>query len=125
MVAYQTNGEPLNRHQGSHLKDQGWGLGGVPDVRTAGPMRGEAMKRHLMHLRLRTQAEQAGTLTLRLMRGKKVYSRLTVGLAPGETTQRLRLPRGLKRGTYTVKIAFKAAGAGYTATSAAKVVLRK
>ena len=76
-------------------------------------------------LRLRTQAEQAGTLTLRLMRGKKVYSRLTVGLAPGETTQQLRLPRGLKRGTYTVKIAFKAAGAGYTATSTAKVVLRK
>jgi hypothetical protein len=76
-------------------------------------------------LRLRTQAEQAGTLTLRLMRGKKVYSRLTVGLAPGETTQLPRLPRGLKRGTYTVKIGFKAAGAGYTATSTARVVLWK
>ena len=76
-------------------------------------------------LLLRTQAEQAGTLTLRLMRGKKVYSRLTVGLAPGKTTQRLRLPRGLKRGTYVVKIAFKAKGAGYTAAGTAKVVLRK
>ena len=52
--------------------------------------------RKVKQLRLRTRAEQAGTLTLRLMRGKKVYSRLTVGLAPGETTQRLRLPRGLK-----------------------------
>ena len=49
-------------------------------------------------------------LTLRLTRGKKVYSRLTVGLAPGETTQRLRLPKGLKRGSYTVKIAFKRTG---------------
>ena len=76
-------------------------------------------------LLLRTQADQAGTLTLRLMRGKKVYSRLTVGLAKGETTQRLRLPKGLKRGTYTVKIAFKAAGAGYTAAGTAKVVLKK
>lgn len=76
-------------------------------------------------LLLRTQADQAGTLTLRLMRGKKVYSRLTVGLAKGETTQRLRLPKGLKRGTYAVKIGFKAAGAGYTAAGTAKVVLRK
>ena len=76
-------------------------------------------------LLLRTQADQAGTLTLRLMRGKKVYSRLTVGLAKGETTQRLRLPKGLKRGTYAVKIAFKASGASYTAAGTAKVVLKK
>jgi hypothetical protein len=48
-----------------------------------------------------------------------------VGLAPGETTQRLRLPGGLKRGTYVVKIAFKAKGAGYTAAGTAKVVLRE
>ena len=76
-------------------------------------------------LLLRTQADQAGTLTLRLTRGKKVYSRLTVGLAKGDTTQRLRLPKGLRRGTYAVRIAFKAAGVGYTAAGTAKVVLRK
>jgi plastocyanin len=76
-------------------------------------------------LLLRTQAEQAGTLTLRLTRGKKVYSRLTVGLAPGETIQRLRMPKGLKPGTYVVRIAFKPAGARYTAAGTAKVLLRK
>ncbi|HMJ02877.1 MAG TPA: PKD domain-containing protein [Conexibacter sp.] len=73
---------------------------------------------------LRAQAEQAGVLTLRLTRGKKIYSRLSVGLAPGETTQRLRLPKRLERGTYMVKIAFKATGGSYTAAGTAKVVLR-
>ena len=74
---------------------------------------------------LRAQAEQAGVLTLRLTRGKKVYSRLTVGVAPGETRQRLRLPKGLKRGTYAVKIAFKQTGASWSTAGTAKVTLRK
>jgi hypothetical protein len=46
-------------------------------------------------------------------------------LASGESTQRLRLPRGLKPGIYTVKIAFKPAGANWSTAGAAKVVFRK
>ena len=75
-------------------------------------------------LALRARAEQAGVLTLRLTRGGKVYSRLTVGLSPGETTQRLRLPRGLKRGTYAVKIAFKAKGTTYTVAGTVKIAVK-
>ena len=53
-------------------------------------------------------ASEAGRLSLRLTRGRKVISRLSVGLSAGQTKQHLRLPKGLKAGTYTVKIAFKA-----------------
>lgn len=74
---------------------------------------------------LGAHATQAGRLTLRLTRGKKVYSRLSVGLSAGETKQRLRLPKRLTAGTYTVKIAFKASGAGWAATGAAKISARK
>jgi hypothetical protein len=70
-------------------------------------------------------ASQAGRLTLRLTRGKKVYSRLSVGLSAGKTKQRLRLPKRLKAGTYTVKIAFKASGTGWTATGTTKVSARR
>jgi hypothetical protein len=74
---------------------------------------------------LRAHATQAGKLTLRLTRGRKVYSRLSVGLSAGETKQRLRLPKGLKAGTYTVKIAFKESGAGWSATGTTKISARK
>jgi hypothetical protein len=70
-------------------------------------------------------ASQAGRLTLSLTRGKKVYSRLSVGLSAGKTKQRLRLPKRLKAGTYTVKIAFKANGAGWAATGTTKVSARR
>jgi hypothetical protein len=72
-----------------------------------------------------THAEQAGQLQLTLTRGKKVLSRLSVGLAPGQTKQRLRLPKRLKAGGYTVKIAFKASGTSWSATGAAKIGARK
>jgi hypothetical protein len=72
-----------------------------------------------------TRAAQAGRLTLRLTRGKKVYARLTVGLSPGETKQRLRLPKRLKAGTYTVKIAFRASGMSWSATGSARIACRK
>ena len=70
-------------------------------------------------------ASQAGQLTLRLMRGTKVISRLSVGLSAGQTKQRLRLPKRLKAGTYTVTIAFKASGAGWAATGSTKVSARR
>jgi hypothetical protein len=70
-------------------------------------------------------ASQAGRLTLRLTRGKKVYSRLSVGLSAGKTKQRLRLPRRLKAGIYTVKIVFKASGAAWAATGTTKVSARR
>jgi hypothetical protein len=70
-------------------------------------------------------ASQAGRLTLSLTRGKKVLSRLSVGLSAGKTKQRLRLPKRLKAGTYTVKIAFKASGTGWTATGTTKVSARR
>ncbi len=41
----------------------------------------------IKQLALGARADQAGRLTLRLVRNGKVYSRLTVGLAPGETSQ--------------------------------------
>jgi hypothetical protein len=74
---------------------------------------------------LTAHAQQAGRLTLALTRGKKVYSRLSVGLSAGQTRQRLRLPRRLKAGTYTVKIAFKESGAGWSATGTTKISARK
>jgi hypothetical protein len=70
-------------------------------------------------------AGQAGRLTLTLTRAKKVHSRLSVGLSPGRTKQRLRLPKRLKAGTYTVRITFKANGAGWAGSGAAKVALRR
>ena len=70
-------------------------------------------------------AGQAGRLSLRLMRGKRVVSRLSVGLSAGQTKQRLRLPKRLKAGTYTVKIAFKANGASWAATGTTKVSARR
>jgi len=72
-----------------------------------------------------THTEQAGQLKLTLTRGKKVFSRLSVGLAPGQTKQRLRLPRRLEAGRYTVKIAFKASGTSWSATGAARISARK
>jgi hypothetical protein len=74
---------------------------------------------------LGAHTEQAGVLRLRLVRGKKVYSRLTVGLSPGDTKQRLRLPKGLKAGTYAVKITFKPKGASWSTAGTKKVVFRK
>ena len=70
-------------------------------------------------------ATQAGRLSLSLTRGRKVYSRLSVGLSAGKTKQRLRVPKRLKAGTYTVKIAFKASGAGWAATGTTKVSARR
>ena len=70
-------------------------------------------------------ASQAGRLTLRLVRGKKVLSSLTVGLSAGQTKQRLRLPKRLKAGTYTVKISFKASGTAWAATGTTKVSARR
>ena len=70
-------------------------------------------------------ASQPGRLSLSLTRGRKVYSRPDVGLWAGQTKQRLRLPKGLKAGTYTVKIAFKASGAGWAATGTTKVSARR
>ena len=70
-------------------------------------------------------ASQAGRLSLRLVRGKKVVSRLSVGLSAGQTKQRLRLPKRLKKGTYTVKIAFKANGTAWAATGTTKVSARR
>jgi hypothetical protein len=76
-------------------------------------------------LLLGARTDQAGTLTLRLTRGKKVLSRLTVGLSPGQSKQRLRVPRRLKAGTYAVKIAFKPAGASWSTAATTKVAFRK
>ena len=70
-------------------------------------------------------AGEAGRLTLQLTHGGKVYSRLSVGLSTGSTKQRLRLPKRLKAGTYAVKIAFRAAGAGWAATGTTKVSARR
>ncbi len=72
-----------------------------------------------------TRTDEAGTLTLSLVRAGKVYSRVTIRLAPGEASRRLRLPKGLKAGTYAVKIAFKATGAGWSAAASAKVAFRR
>jgi PKD domain len=76
-------------------------------------------------LLLGARTDQAGTLTLRLTRGRKVLSRLTVGLSPGQSKQRLGVPRRLKAGTYAVKIAFKPAGVSWSTAATAKVAFRK
>jgi len=46
-------------------------------------------------------------------------------LAASESKQRLRLPRDLKPGTYTVKITFKPTGVNSSAAGTAKVTLRR
>jgi hypothetical protein len=74
---------------------------------------------------LGARANQAGRLTLRLTRGGRVYSRLTVGLSAGETKQRLRLPKRFRKGTYTLKISFKAAGTSWAASGSARITARK
>ena len=74
---------------------------------------------------LGADAREAGRLSLRLMRGKEVVSRLSVGLSAGQTKQRLRLPKRLKAGTYTVKIAFRATGTSWAATGTTKVSARR
>ena len=84
-----------------------------------------ASTRKVRQLVVAANASQAGRLTLSLTRGKKVYSRLSVGLSAGKTKQRLRLPRRMEAGTYTVKIAFKASGAGWAATGTTKVSARR
>jgi hypothetical protein len=74
---------------------------------------------------LGARARKGGKLTIRLTRGKKVLSRLTARLSAGESKQRLRLPRKLKAGTYSVKISFKANGTSWSATGTAKLALKK
>ena len=81
--------------------------------------------RRARQLVLGAHASEAGRLTLSLTRGKKVYSRLSVGLSAGQTKQRLRLPKRLRAGTYTVNIAFRASGAGWSATGTTKISARK
>jgi hypothetical protein len=76
-------------------------------------------------LRVGTRTDEAGTLTLRLMRGKKLVSQLRKVIAAGSSTQRLRLPKRLKAGSYTVKIAFKPAGVSWSAAGRTKVAVRK
>ena len=57
--------------------------------------------------------------------GRRIDVSISMGLSAGETEQRLRLPKGLKPGTYVVKITFKAKGTSYTAAGTAKVALRQ
>jgi hypothetical protein len=72
-------------------------------------------------LALGVHAEQPGVLTLRLVRGGKTYSRRSTGVAAGDVKLGLRLPKRLKAGAYSVKIAFKPTGTSWSATGAAKV----
>jgi hypothetical protein len=79
----------------------------------------------LRQLLLHARTEQAGVLTLRLVRGKRVYASRTVRLAPGESKQRLRLPTRLKHGSYTVKIAFRPTGVEWTAAGTARIAFQR
>jgi PKD repeat protein len=71
------------------------------------------------------RADQAGRLTLSLVRGKKVYSKLVTRLAAGQSSHRLRLPKRLKAGTYAIRIAFKPTGESWSAAGSAKVAFQK
>jgi hypothetical protein len=81
--------------------------------------------RRAKQLLLGAHADQAGQLTVKLVRGKRTYAKRVALLAAGGSKQRLRLPRGLKPGTYAVKVAFREAGKAWSASGAAKVVLQK
>jgi PKD repeat protein len=69
--------------------------------------------------------EQAGRLTFTLVRGKKTYSRLSVGVAPGITRQKLVLPKSVKPGTHSLKVSFKPSGASWAANGSAKIAFLK
>ena len=72
------------------------------------------------------RTDQAGELTLTLVRGKKkTVARLRVSLAPGSSKQRLKLPRALKAGTHSLKVAFRPAGADWSASGSAKIAFVK
>jgi hypothetical protein len=95
----------------------------IGDVTVLVPKRVRLSK--VRQLVLGTRTDQAGKLTLLLTRGKKVYSRLAIRLATGESSQRLRLPRRLKAGTYAVKIAFTPTGASWSAAGTARVAFKR
>ena len=118
-----TPATPNDRAPGGAVTGRGLASVQIGDVTVLLPKRVRLGR--VKQLAFGTRTDEAGRLTLRLVRGRKVYSRLIIRLTPGEASQRLRLPKGLKAGTYSVKIAFKATGAGWSAAASAKVALER
>jgi plastocyanin len=69
--------------------------------------------------------EQGGQLTFTLVRGKKTYSRLSVAVKPGINRQKLKLPKGVKPGTYSLKVSFKPSGQSWAVNGSAKIAFLK
>ena len=90
---------PEPRHAGSGHPDPGATPGAglqIGSLNLQVPKRIKIAK--VRQLVVGADASQAGRLSLSLTRGKKVYSRLSVGLSAGETKQRLRLPEAAEGG---------------------------
>lgn len=114
----------------AHEKEIAAAAGGGPVLRVqVGSVTVLAPKRFRIgkskRLALGVRTDQAGELSLSLLRGKKTVARLSVGIAPGSTTQRLRLPKQLKPGTYSLKTAFTPSGASWSASGSAKIAFLK
>jgi plastocyanin len=64
---------------------------------------------------------QAGQLEIQLVRRGRAIARMQKVIAAGAGKQRLRLPRRLRTGVYTLKVSFTKAGADWAASGGTKV----
>jgi plastocyanin len=65
--------------------------------------------------------EQAGELSIELVRKGRVIARSKKLIAAGSGKHRLRLPRRVRAGRYSLKVSFEKAGAGWAARGGAKI----
>jgi plastocyanin len=95
----------------------------LPDLSILAPKRFRLGKSKSLVVGVTTR--KAGQLTLSLVRGKKVVARLAVGLSTGSTVQKVRLPKGMRPGTHSLRISFKPNGSKWSASGAAKIAFAK
>ena len=70
------------------------------------------LAKKLKALPLAVTAEQAGAATFALIRGGRIVSQAGLKITkPGSLGFKLKLPKGLKAGKYSLKITFRATGA--------------
>jgi plastocyanin len=73
------------------------------------------------HLVLGVATDRPGRLSIQLMRGERVVAGLQRSIQAGSAARRLRLPRKVRPGRYTLRVSFTRQGAAWAATGAAKI----
>jgi plastocyanin len=69
------------------------------------------LTRRLRSIPVRVTTDQAGRLSMKLLKGKRRHARSASLLSAGTTTRRLRLPKRLRAGRHVLKVAFTPQGA--------------